>query len=196
MKKILLLGLLPFLIVGCASTDEGLKIVSEPPPQPELKVVRREPGSLWSEDSRWNDIYNVAPSRVLGDTLKIKVGEALRARFAQTLNKHKGVGASMEAIPAEKKLETDEPKGPKERAKAEAERAKENAEPEFLDAAITEVLPRGVFAITARQQLSFGSTREQLELVGNIREKDINPDDTISSDAILNLSVSKRGGSR
>ena len=169
MKYILGL-LLIFLLVQCSSAPkvEEKVVINEPLPRPTLKVVRREPGSLWSEDSRWNEIYSVSPARVLGDLVKIKLSPELKMKMARVSEPAKD-GASRAAP-------TNSGGGSKN-------------ESEFMEGAITEVLPRGVFAVRALQTVRSGGQDSRFELIGNVREKDIDSTDVVSSDAILNLDI-------
>jgi len=172
--------LLCFSLVRCASAPEERIVKNEPPPKPKLREVHREPGSLWTEDSRWNDLYSVVPSRITGDILKVKINEELKQKLARILDPQKTIGASKESL-AQAALET--------KALGNADPRTKEPEAEFLDASITEILPRGVFAISARQVVRLGTVQTRVELSGNVREKDIAQDDSVQSDAILNMNV-------
>jgi len=173
-----------FLVSGCSSwfgsKDEEKVVLNEAPPKPKLREVRREPGSLWTDDSRWNDLYSVVPSRILGDILKIKINEELKGKLARLVEPQKTIGASKESL-AQAALET--------KALGNEDPRTKTPEAEYLEASITEVLPRGVFAVVARQVVRLGNVQTRVELAGNVREKDIAQDDTVQSDTILNLNV-------
>lgn len=187
-KRVLLAALLCGILSGCSlfSTEESVEVVQGAPPKPVLKKVVREPGSLWSEDSRWNDLYTVAPSRVLGDMLKIKIQDGLKQRFEKMVAAQKAV---IDNPPVAKIAAVAEGKAPEADPKVAAK-----PEQEFLDAVITDVLPRGVFAIAARQIVKAGPVEMRMDLVGNVREKDIGTDDVVPSDAIINLNVIYQAG--
>ncbi len=174
--------LLAILAVGCSSMskEEEKVVVNEPPPKPKLREVRREPGSLWTEDSRWNDLYSVVPTRILGDIIKIKINESLKGKLARLIEPQKTFGSSKESL-AQAALET--------KALGNADPRTKEPEADYLDAAITEILPRGVFTVVARQVVRLGTVQTRVELAGNVREKDIAQDDTIQSDTILNLNL-------
>lgn len=184
MKRALLYLIASCLLVSCSSwfgsKDEERMVVNEPPPKPKLREVHREPGSLWTEDSRWNDLYSVVPSRITGDILKIKINEELKQKLAKILDPQKTLGATKESL-AQAAVET--------KALGNADPRTKEPEAEFLDASITEILPRGVFAVAARQVVRMGNVQTRVELSGNVREKDIAQDDSVQSDAILNLNV-------
>ena len=65
-----------------------------------------------------------------------------------------------------------------------------------MEASIIEVLPRGVFAVRALQTVKIGSQETRFELLGNLREKDIDSTDVANSDAILNLSLAASLGGK
>ena len=81
----MLLGLL-LAVSGCsslpwASDTEGAakaKVVAHVPTEP-----GREAGSLWSEGSRWNSVFDSAPFRNVGDSLRIEVTDFFARKIAE-----------------------------------------------------------------------------------------------------------------
>lgn len=183
-RKILLAIPVCFL-AACSSTPEKVEtiVVNEAPPRPSLKMVRREPGSLWSEDSRWNDIYSVGPSRVLGDTVRIKLSTDIKERISRLVDPQKGLGAE-KAAEGTAKMVVQEVLSPV------------REESNFMEAAVTEVLPRGFFAVRALQTIRVGTQETRVELFGNVREKDIDQADTVTSENVINLNLNASVGGR
>ena len=140
-------------------------------PAPKPKEVVREPGSLWSEDSRWNDIYSSAPTRAVGDSITVKVGGDLRDKMT-TVSK-----------PVQVAVQTKE-EGPKDTTSAEV--AQGSREKTF-EASIHEVLPKGVFKVTAVEPVENG--KGYLVVNARVRERDIASDDTVPSEALIGTSV-------
>ncbi len=85
LRALILSLLLGLTLVGCGSIPAP-QVASNPPAQKiephTIQRPSRQPGSLWSEDSKWNGIYSETPSRVIGDIITIRLGDSLRARIA------------------------------------------------------------------------------------------------------------------
>jgi flagellar basal body L-ring protein FlgH len=161
---------------------------SIPPPKP----PKREPGSLWSEDSRWNDIYNPTQGRYPGDVVIIKMNPGLKAKIL-----------AMTAPPErekDKKEDKNKDKDEKEMKEAKKDAGKEEAAPaanaqssqndtKSIEATILEVLPRGIYKISANRGVHIGAKDPYVTLMANAREKDITGEETVSSDALFNVQM-------
>lgn len=152
------------VLAGCASlfskfSEESAPKTVEPTPPP-TKIAKREVGALWSESSAWNDLYAASSSRVMGDPIKIQISENFKRRMAPSPEKA-----------------------------AEPNKEGANDETKVVEAVIREVLPRKVYAISANQDIRIGGKQTRLHLTGNVRERDIAADETVSTDSIFNLTV-------
>ena len=199
-----------FLTFGCSWFSKANKddMVELPVPRilssvTQPKPAKREPGSLWSEDSKWNDIYSMTPARQAGDVIMIKVENALKAQIARVVAaktgkkvediKAAGLGINPEAAvvtrePAsrldEKKTADKVPEAPPPVA------TKKDHETKKVEATILEVLPRGLYRISANQGLHVGGPEEPfVALEGNVREREVAADDSVSSDALIGVKL-------
>jgi flagellar basal body L-ring protein FlgH len=174
MKK--LIRILSIGVLGsccsCANFFRPVDTQLAPPPAPvaETKVVppapKRELGSLWTEESRWNDFYSHKKERAVGDIIILHPSDAFRLSVAQQAG-HQGVEISS------------------------ADR--QNA---YVIAKVTSVLPQGVYALAAAQSLKIGVRNHDIKFEGKLRESDIAPDDSSSTDMVFesNLKVEAEKG--
>lgn len=153
-------GSLAFFVVGallaaCAAT----------PPQPPVSATgpsAAKPGAVVPSDSTLDEMTAEIPSRIVGDTVVVRLSEALRARVAQRIEKVEG------RVPARKAPVPDAA---------------------TMQATIREVLPRGVYVIEAAEPVKVGDKTSTMILEGKIRDRDIDSGNAVSSDAILNLTL-------
>jgi flagellar basal body L-ring protein FlgH len=153
-----------FVLSGCAWFHPfDNEAVNEPvKPKP---VAKPEPksdkqlGSLWSESSKWNEFYARRTDRAAGDLVILYPSDGFRINVANRAGH------------------------------AEVEVTRADRENNHIIAKITEVLPQHVYAITAKQTLKVGNRVHPIEFTGNIREQDIGPDDSASTDLIFNSNL-------
>lgn len=72
---------------------------------------------------------------------------------------------------------------------AEVEVTRADRENSHIIAKITEVLPQHVYTVSAKQTLKVGNRVHPIELTGKIREQDIGPDDSASSDLLFDSNL-------
>ncbi|MBI4403583.1 MAG: flagellar basal body L-ring protein FlgH [Deltaproteobacteria bacterium] len=149
----------------------------------------REPGSLWSEQSHWNQIYASTPSRMIGDIVLIKPAEALRRRLVDLANPG-SVSKSEKAQSAKKETKrTDEGEEEKLAKESKVRNSGENADIGVIAATIKDLVARDVYLVQSVHTYRLGSNDYHVDLVGNIRDRDIAADETAISDALFNLHV-------
>lgn len=182
--------------------------IPEPPPRivqslPAPKPVTREPGSLWSEDSKWNTIFTAAPAHSLGDIVTVKFDPAMKEKVISMTD--------VQLPPREEdkdKKEKEQKAAKKTKKKKTVATNPENAnnpgatEPlgpdgkplpkkvEYLtvDATIIEILPNGMYRIAGDRALKLTPEEPYVTFEGQIRERDLE-NDSITADRILNLNV-------
>lgn len=192
MKKVVSLGLFSLLFfIGCGSKPAVVvdTFVPKPVPPPAPKVIRREPGSLWSEESRWNEIYTVAASRQAGEVLQMKISDAFRAKIL----------AQIPPLPVKEEAKSDSKKDSKNKKdKKEAEPAEAKAttpvaeakpETKTIEVTIQDVLPRGAYNVFSSQMMTFNNRDVLVTAQGNLREKDITNDPSTTTDALFNTQL-------
>lgn len=212
------------IIFGCSWFSKNPEeIVDTPPPRiiqsiEARKPAKREPGSLWSEDSKWNEIFSIGSVRHPGDIIRVRVTEGLRSQIAQVVALKTGKQnveilnggfpipspdpkAAAERTPASKS--GDKPSDKKSTSVAtEAKAVEKGAEKagegkvrpsidtKQFEVTILEVLPNGSYKIASNQGIKVGGMDEPyVSLVGTIREKEVATEDTITSDVIFDTKL-------
>jgi hypothetical protein len=158
-------GLFFFCILfggGCAiplkdSKIEIKKFVSPPKPG-------REPGSLWTVDSKWNDLYSYSANREPGDVIFVKPTENLKEIVA------KRAGRELKKV---------------ERRPGESTEATENA---IIPVTIREVRGRGMYAVESSSS-HLSDPPDIFTFTAYLRERDVSADDLASSDSLFNLDM-------
>lgn len=162
MKRLFILPLIAFSACSLFEPVGEMFSTKEPLKAKPIKMVaKREPGSIWREDSRWNDFYSAAPSRNVGDVITIVLEESFKTRFRQLTKK--------------------------ENKKNDGSASNQDT-PNF-EATIQDIPSRGVYTVSAGKQIRVGNQEGVVLVEGNIRERDIHADDSMSSDALFNLKL-------
>ncbi len=210
MRLVSAVGLLLF-IPGCAwfgtksAPPEEMGVAPKVGHRYEIsKAAKREPGSLWSEDSRWNSIYNASGGRLVGDTISIKVNEPFKDRISMAMNQNRRPEATKTATDSKADSKAD-PKAdskadPKTDSKADSKA--ESREPAsasqatakkedtaLVEATILEVLPNGAYRVGVNRAFKVGREQPYVVMEAIIKEKEIGSDDSASSDALMNLKL-------
>lgn len=209
LQKVGIFGLLGCLVLSISSCSWFSKSkeneVLEYAPRvvnsiPAPKPPQREPGSLWSDDSRWNDIYSPTQARYPGDVVTVKISPGLKAKI---------LAASEAALTQEQKDErVKEKEKEKEKPAKEAKGAKEEAksnvgeapagtssgqgsqsDTKTFEATIMEVMSRGVYKLSANKGLHIGAKDPYVAITASAREKDIMGDEAVSSDSLFNIQL-------
>lgn len=148
------------LIIGCASIKlnekPADKIIST-----EKTVILREPGSIWSETSGWNNVFSGVLPRNSGDMIRVHYTDTFREQMT-------------------KRLKRDLPKAKWESAMDESD----------LAAQVSEVHAGGLYTISAAREIRFAEDRVRIKMSATVREKDILADDSVTWDQLFNLNWS------
>jgi len=186
LKGVILALLLAAVLGACAGIGTRPEaprpgVAAIPVPKP----ARRAPGSLWSEDSHWNQMYSESAQRVPGDMLTIRVSDGLKAQMIERIASSR-TPEKKEEPQGDKKPAAPSP--PVAETKAQPPHA-EPAVPKSLQATIREILPRGIYTIEASETIRTGNRAAVLKISGRLRERDLDDSDTVSSDALQGLAV-------
>lgn len=191
------------LFTGCSLfTGAKEETVVIPPPKithnPYQKAHQtvRDLGSLWSDDSYWNQMYSPTQSRVPGDIVTVKVTKPFLARLEMGLKRPT-------PVVEEKKDGKDEKKDPAAAAArdlASAPAADGTTPPgrgpavlpgaklpESFEVTILEALPRGMYRVAANHGFKPAVDSPFVYIEGVLREREIAQDDTVNSEALLDL---------
>ncbi len=132
-----------------------VKAVPLPPQEP---PKAQNIGSIWSEGSKWNDLYSGKESREIGDLILLNPTDGFRIAVAE--RKHQSA----------------------------VQVTSYDRENSHIVGRIKQVLSRGVYSVEGHQGLTVGGRYYEVRLSGKVREQDIAPDDTASTDSLFELS--------
>ncbi len=152
------------------------------------KPSKREPGSLWSEDSRWNTIYSSSNSRMVGDMLTLKINEPFKDRVSMAMNQNRRVDPVKPAGDVKADAKNDNKSESREPANVNQGAVKKDDTAQ-VEATILEVLPNGSYRVGVNRAFKIGREQPYVVLEGVIREKEIASDDSASTDALMNLKL-------
>lgn len=176
-----LLGFASLTLGGCALVQEFETPVALKPPPIEKRTAApasRALGSLWSEDSPWNDIYSVSVARVVGDLVIVQLDESMKQSLKSRVE-----ALYRDDTRPEPEPELDANGKPIAKKPAPAK----DATVAVLRATIREVHPRGVYTIVAADRVRVGENEPYVYLEGQVRDRDIAADETVSSAAIQGI---------
>jgi hypothetical protein len=167
------------LLASCSSPERP---VAEAPKPVELlpapKVDPREPGSLWSDSSRWNEIFTPAATRSVGESLSLKLGRILK-----------------EQIIAQEPTELKEQREQKKEAHIPQRNLSSGvgliipADSVKLEAVVEDILPHQILRVSFNKAVKIEGQEPLVSLEGMVRERDIAEDNSVSTDALFNVKV-------
>ena len=152
------------------------------------KPAKREPGSLWSEDSRWNTVYSSSSSRMIGDNITLKVNEPFKDRIAMAMNVNKKPEPSKVNNDSKSDSKNESKESSREPASANAATAKKD-DTATVEATILEVLPNGSYRVGVNRAFKIGREQPYVVMEGVLREREISSDDSASTDSLMNLKL-------
>jgi len=197
-----------FSISGCSwfAASKNEVLIQPPPkvthfPSQKAKKIQRELGSLWSEDSNWNQMYSPTQTRAPGDIVTIKVDKKFLSRLEQAIKRPdpEPVASSEDKKDSKDKKDKKEMKDvPALAASADSGQASEGRGPaslnnptvklpETVEVTIVEALPRGGYRVAANHGFKPAADAPFVYIQGVIREREIAEDDSAPSDALLDL---------
>lgn len=158
-------------------------------PQQKPKRIQREIGSLWSDDSSWNQMYSPTQTRAPGDIVTVKLNKNFMSRLEQAVRRPE-LAPEVEDDKKTKKNQK-EPKKVEEANSTVTSNEKDKKPaltlPETVEVTILESLPRGVYRVAANHGFKPAQDAPYVYIQGMLREREIAADDTASSDALLDL---------
>ncbi|NBX69297.1 MAG: hypothetical protein EBR01_10095 [Proteobacteria bacterium] len=199
MKNCFLLALVFLWIQGCAWFGNKSTPPEEMNAAPKVahkydvpKPAKREPGSLWSEDSRWNSIYSSGSSRMVGDVVTVKVNEPFKDRISMAMNQNRRTDFSKTStdnkVDNKSENKSESKSDGREPASVNQAMAKKDDTAE-VEATILEVLPNGAYRVGVNRAFKIGREQPYVVLEGVVREKEISSSDSVSSDSLMNLKL-------
>lgn len=194
------------VLSGCSWFSPAKKEVEILPPpkithvsRQKPKQIKRELGSLWSEDSSWNQIYSPTQTRSPGDIITVKLDKKFISKLELAVKR-----PELEEEP--KKDDKDKKKDKKSpEPEATAENMNANSEgagggrspasttasapklPDIVEVTIVEVLPRGAYRVAANQGFKPTVDAPYVYIQGMVRDREIGEDNSVSSNSLLDL---------
>jgi flagellar basal body L-ring protein FlgH len=138
-------------------------IVKEVPPLPPPAPPEPELGSIWTENSHWNEFYSVHTQRGVGDVLFVKPTESFKSTVISRGGKPPVVSGEIGGGAARETVQ--------------------------LTVTIRQLLPHDVYAVQCSQTMRVGNRDHQITLQGKIREQDIAADDTTNTDYLFETTL-------
>lgn len=190
-------------MTGCSWFSTTRKEVEiQPPPkvthiaQQKPKKMQRELGSLWSDDSQWNQMYSPTQTRVPGDIVTVKLDKKFLSRLEQAIQRPPlDPMMPSESGDSQKDKSAQKDKGEASKNIKDSKEGKESAmaptssikPPEVVEVTIVEALPRGVYRVAANHGIKPAADSPFVYIQGMLREREIASDDTANSDSLLDL---------
>jgi flagellar basal body L-ring protein FlgH len=181
------------LLCSCASIfqepPETAQTITSTLPMPEEPKTTRTLGSLWSGNSSWNHLYSATTSRTEGDLLEIQLTASVKTRID---------GLRKKLLKEKYGDENYEPKKREDGLLGEGGAADAPKKmvieplPQTMQAVIKDVGQRGLYRISALATVKVGEEEPRLLLEGLVRDRDIDSDDKLSSDAIYGINIELR----
>jgi len=156
-------------------------------PQQKPKRVEREIGSLWSDDSSWNQMYSPTQTRAPGDIVTVKLNKNFMARLEQAVLRPTLPPEKENEDKGKKKEVVTKKEEPERNVSSDKEKKSVSKLPETVEVTILEILPRGVYRVAANHGFKPAEDAPYVYIQGMLREREIAADDTASSEALLDL---------
>jgi flagellar L-ring protein precursor FlgH len=181
-----------------AIQNESLEQYLQRMKQVPVAAPSRTMGSLWLDGARLTDVSSDYKARHAGDLITITVVQNITATNAGSVSSQRNMSASsgISALPGQLKTtgiaSLFSPTSAYSLA-GKGQAATSSSLTTSLAGRIVAILPSGALVIEAERKLTMNNERQTLLLRGMIREGDIGPGDTVSSNAIANLELELKG---
>ncbi len=166
---------------GCAALEEPetpRPLAAQPPVA--KKPAPRELGTLWSDDSMWNHVYTATSARVVGDIITIHLDDRFKSRIL----------AYREPVPeSAPKSGTPERAVASDPAPAATPTDKSVASDLVVRGVIEEVGPRGIYRISAGDNVEISGWEPYVVVKGRVRDRDISASDEVKIGDIVDLNL-------
>lgn len=199
----ILIVLAGMAISACAHTPTDLDTDAFATPVEEPREVVQAPGSLWTPDARFADVFADARARRVGDIVLVQIEESSSAeKEAKTKtdrsNKANGSITNFLGIPLEHSV-LGTTISPTVEASAETEfegNGKTSRKGDItgsVSARVMRVLPTGNMVINGKKQIRVNGEIQYIILTGIIRPEDINANNAILSTAVADMRLDYYG---
>lgn len=183
-------------LCGCSTVDLRPIVDTTKKPRPIVLPPRkdcpREAGSLWCDNSDWNEIYSESPNRVPGDTILVRLTPRFRTQVLRRLKREYPIQVKTKV----EGIEKGKPKVDVKVVPTGDQIADDDTQQIYMT--VTEVLPRYIYRVKAQETIRVGSREPIVTFEGEIRNRDIQSDESVTTDSIMNsaFEIKPYGGDR
>lgn len=212
LKKYLLFCIVFLFLSGCAAWSTNTSHVADikrikEPELPEYKPIRKEEGSLWSEEGGIN-LYPDRRARKIGDIVTVRIVEDPEAEL--NANTKTGRSSSIEAklkvlgymkALAEKNKRLAQDPGNDDLITAslgssfdgQGSSDRDGHVKAYISAVVIRMLPNGNLFINGKREVKVNRETEYITISGIIRPDDISPSNEISSTYVADARITYSG---
>lgn len=177
-----------FVLTSCAVSNKFAPIIgfegeemSEIDKDYNLQHPYRGLGSLWSDNSSWNEFYQINLDKSLGDFLEVEIDDYLKKKLFQKFKKK-----WPEYLPHKPVVTTSTTNNTQQN---------NTNEPEVVDVKdsvkikvfIKKINPKGLYWVFGENIVQMNNTNIRLKIKGQIKNKEIDNKNSISSARFLHL---------
>lgn len=206
LHQVVIFGALTALLAGCSlmTPPPGLKEdeFAIPVDEPTEKVV--SPGSLWSPNAKFVDMFSDVRAHQVGDLLVVQIVESSSAEKnakteATKTNTTKNSVTSMLGLPLDHssvagyKLSPEIDLSSSTDFEADGKTSRDGTISATVTARVERVLPSGNLVIKGKKQTRVNSEIQYIMLSGIVRPQDVTPRNTIQSTYVADMQLDYYG---
>ena len=192
LQKAMLVGLMPFLLTGCALDALG--------PLPEEEYTTAVPtGSLFNPYSSNNGLYTDTRAHKVGDLISVQLDERTSAskNAGTTLGKSNSIGFGALAVGGRpvtiNGYDTSASLSNTSDFEGNSDASQSNSLTGNISVSVVKVLANGNLVVRGEKWLMLNNGNEYIRVTGIVRSEDVSSDNTVSSQRIANARIQYGG---
>ena len=202
LQKAMLVGLMPFLLTGCALDALGPQ-PDDPdfaPALPEEDYTTAVPtGSLFNPYSSNNGLYTDTRAHKVGDLISVQLDECTSAskNAGTTLGKSNSIGFGALAVGGRpvtiNGYDTSASLSNTSDFEGNSDASQSNSLTGNISVSVVKVLANGNLVVRGEKWLMLNNGNEYIRVTGIVRSEDVSSDNTVSSQRIANARIQYGG---
>lgn len=202
LQKAMLVGLMPFLLTGCALDALGPQ-PDDPdfaPALPEEDYTTAVPtGSLFNPYSSNNGLYTDTRAHKVGDLISVQLDERTSAskNAGTTLGKSNSIGFGALAVGGRpvtiNGYDTSASLSNTSDFEGNSDASQSNSLTGNISVSVVKVLANGYLVVRGEKWLMLNNGNEYIRVTGIVRSEDVSSDNTVSSQRIANARIQYGG---
>lgn len=202
LQKAMLVGLMPFLLTGCALDALGPQ-PDDPdfaPALPEEDYTTAVPtGSLFNPYSSNNGLYTDTRAHKVGDLISVQLDERTSAskNAGTTLGKSNSIGFGALAVGGRpvtiNGYDTSASLSNSSDFEGNSDASQSNSLTGNISVSVVKVLANGNLVVRGEKWLMLNNGNEYIRVTGIVRSEDVSSDNTVSSQRIANARIQYGG---